>query len=496
MNGKIRFRRRNAWESSDLGVVLIRERPLFYFALYFCTILPLFVLVSLICWRYPLWAGVIIWWLKPATEGGIVLALARQVFGEKPDFSGSLKDAYRFMWRYRIVGDLLWRRFSLRRAVILPVTVLERVKGKTHATRRREIGYKTAAQSAWLTFFGFHFEMILCYGLLLLLGWLFFHPDQNHLLPELNDYSWQQTMEWLAYLFASEHSWAWHMINFLYILVLSFWQPFFVAGNFSLYLQRRSESEAWDIRLTFRACAEKLGKVMSIICVLFLFSGSLNNTAYAETPPDRQQVEQTRQKTVGSKPFVHLESKKVPKKKQNKNLSELKNPFAAQGIGQFAKIFLWAVAAAFVAGLLFWAWKYLYPQMTAKSPKTAHSVPEKIFGLDIRPDRLPENPIAVAWQLFDTNPREALSLIYRALLVHLVKNEHLPLKDSMTESEILAMVNRERPSVALSAERITQSWILTAYAHTLPDRATMEDLCQHYAVVSRSGSLNKGAANA
>ncbi|MBR3425979.1 MAG: DUF4129 domain-containing protein, partial [Neisseriaceae bacterium] len=119
MSGQIRFRRRSAWESADLGVRMVAQRPFFYFALHLLTLLPIFVLISLPFYNNPTWVLLIVWWLKPAFEAGLVIALSKQVFGEPLNFSGSLKAAWTNMWRYRIVGDLLWRRFSMRRAVVL-----------------------------------------------------------------------------------------------------------------------------------------------------------------------------------------------------------------------------------------------------------------------------------------------------------------------------------------------------------------------------------------
>ncbi|MBQ9183152.1 MAG: hypothetical protein IJ143_05150 [Neisseriaceae bacterium] len=480
MSGQIRFRRRSAWESADLGVKMVAQRPFFYFFLQLCTLLPIFVLISLPFYNNPTWVLLIVWWLKPAFEAGLVIALSKQVFGEPLNFSGSLKAAWTNMWRYRIVGDLLWRRFSMRRAVVLPVTVLEKVKGHEHATRRREIGYKTAMQSGWLTFFGANFESILLYGFMIVLGWLFFSP--NHHFEVDPDGFFDSLTELSKYIFISQTHWSWHIVNFLYMVVLAFWTPFFVAANFSIYLQARTENEAWDIRLSFRQLAKRLGKVSAIILAVFLFSGSLNNTAYAETPPDKKQVQQTQKETIGSKPFVHLDTRKKFQslKKTNKNKKDTELPSFSWAL--FAKSLLWAIGIALVGVMLYLLWRYIFPQM--QEIKEKNKTPEKIFGLDIRKDRLPENPAAAAMKLFDSDPRAALSLLYRAVLVHLVHREKLILHDSMTESEVLNLLEKQKPAAALPVEKITKSWIWAAYAHILPDRLTMEDLCQNYAALS------------
>jgi hypothetical protein len=44
----------------------------------------------------------------------------------------------------------------------------------------------------------------------------------------------------------------------LYLLVISIVEPFYVAAGFSLYLNRRTELEGWDIELGFRTLAARL----------------------------------------------------------------------------------------------------------------------------------------------------------------------------------------------------------------------------------------------
>jgi hypothetical protein len=43
-----------------------------------------------------------------------------------------------------------------------------------------------------------------------------------------------------------------------YYLTLVFWGPYYVAGGFTLYLNARTQSEAWDIRLTWQRLSERL----------------------------------------------------------------------------------------------------------------------------------------------------------------------------------------------------------------------------------------------
>ena len=65
---------------------------------------------------------------------------------------------------------------------------------------------------------------------------------------------WLSDWKWQALLDALQGDWQWleHLSNLLYALVLVVWEPVYVACGFTLYLNRRTELEAWDIELVFR----------------------------------------------------------------------------------------------------------------------------------------------------------------------------------------------------------------------------------------------------
>ncbi|MDO5687564.1 MAG: DUF4129 domain-containing protein [Neisseria sp.] len=480
---RFRFRRRTPWEAADLGVRLIAERFGFYVALWLAAMLPLYLVVTLLFWNNPLYAFYALWWLKPLFEAGLVMVLSRQVLGETPDFSGSLKQTWQLMIRPRIIGDLTWRRLSLRRSVILPITVLERVKGAHHARRRLEIGRNNSMQSGWLTLFGVHFEMILFYGLLMIIGWVLLRDLTSELTPpgefNLKLRSLGNYIEWLK---RDERNWLWHLCNALYLLVLSFWQPFFVAMGFTLYVQARTESEAWDIRLAFRRLAERLGKNISMILGAIWLSGSLLFSApsHAATPPDAAQVERIREQTVGSPPFVHPVTQKryCFRRCEAPAPSAPFNPSKGISVPQWQQFLYWffGLSAAAVALYILWRW-----QRQATWSHGQETLPERMFGLDVREDSLPPSVAATAMSLFGSDPRAALALLYRALLVQLLRREHLLFRDSSTEGEILRLVTRERPDLTELSGGITRAWVRMAYAHRTPDTATMQALCDAYA---------------
>ena len=106
-----------------------------------------------------------------------------------------------------------------------------------------------------------------------------------------------------------------------------------------------------------------------------------------------------------------------------------------------------------------------------RSATAAAPPPDILFGLDLRPESLPEEPDAAARALFaGGRPREALALLYRAALSRCVHRWDMPLSAAMTELECARRVGREMARRGEEARggvfrRLTAGWIRAAYAH-------------------------------
>ena len=48
------------------------------------------------------------------------------------------------------------------------------------------------------------------------------------------------------------------LLAVFYIVVTLIIEPFYIAANFALYINRRTQLEAWDIELSFRKMAIRL----------------------------------------------------------------------------------------------------------------------------------------------------------------------------------------------------------------------------------------------
>ena len=201
------------------------------------------------------------WWLKPLYERLPLHILSRALLGATP----TLKQAFQALpglLKPQLLASLTWRRLSLTRSFDLPVLQLEGLNGQARSQRLIVLSQRDARPATWLTIIGSHVEMALWLGMLSLLYLLL--PQQWEL-----DWSWSNLIE------PDSGSWLWleHLSNLLYALLLIIWEPVYVACGFSLYLNRRSALEAWDIELAFRRLRQRLSGMATVallLCGLFL----------------------------------------------------------------------------------------------------------------------------------------------------------------------------------------------------------------------------------
>ena len=230
-----RIRPRTSWEGLDLGFALARNRfPALWGIWCFCA-LPVATFGAF--WlptRPDLWL-LLVWWFKPLCEAPMLYWLSRALFGA-PLYPGDLWRERRQALPRRLLPNLLWRRFQLSRAFLLPLTLLEGLRGPERRQRKRVMQSKDST-GTWLTLICLHLESILWSSALVLA--LFLVPEE---LPR---------MDAGAALFEVESAAYWFSVV-LYWLAMSVIAPFYVAAGFSLYLTRRTELEAWDLELVFR----------------------------------------------------------------------------------------------------------------------------------------------------------------------------------------------------------------------------------------------------
>lgn len=150
-------------------------------------------------------------------------------------------------------------------------------------------------------------------------------------------------------------------------------------------------------------------------------------------------------------------------------------------LDQSARVLVWAVVAGLVALLAF------YIVRTFRSwddvPGDAEFVaPTHVQDLDIRPESLPPDIGAAARRLWDRHEhRAALALLYRGLLSRLAHVHQLPIRDSNTEGDCLAIAARMDTAGREYAARLIVLWQAAVYGHLDADTMTVHALCDGFA---------------
>lgn len=502
------IRPRSAWEALDLGVLMAQRHAGLLMASWALVTLPIFALLCAVLWQYPGWAMFLFWWLKPAYERLPLYILSQALFGNTPTLRQALK-AWPKLLKPQLLASLTWRRLSLTRSFDLPVLQLEGLSGEARSQRLVVLGQRDSGAATWLTVVGVHLESALLLGL----SALFYL-----MLPQQIELNWN----WQSLITPNSGEWLWleHLYNAGYALVLIAWEPVYVACGFTLYLNRRTALEAWDIELVFRRLRQRLiGTAYALLLGCTLLLAQPATTAWADdaapaTQADPHGPETPRllkqpltsqaahdgiTKLLDEPPFQHRESVTRWRLGDDKKTEEQAEPEDAKDflelletlgqlwksldiVAQVFEILLWG---SLLALLVFILWRYRDWLQTFGErlglPKKRHRVeaPTQMFGLEVAPESLPDDVASEAQRLWGSDPRAALGLLYRALLSRLLFDHHLALKASHTEGEVLRLVQSlNHQDLQGFSEQLTRHWQALAYGHRQPTAEQAQALCQ------------------
>ena len=504
------IRPRTTWEAMDLGVLMSQQHRRLLISCWAIITLPLFALLSLLLWDSPSLALLIFWWLKPAYERLPLYILSKALFGETPTLKQALRQWPRLL-KPQLLASLTWRRLSLSRSFLLPVVQLEGLDGPARQQRLQVLLQRHPGAPRWLTVIGAHLETALWIGLLVLFYML---------LPQQVETDW----DWQSLILASGHDWLWleHLTNAFYALVLVVWEPVYVACGFSLYLNRRTELEAWDIELVFRRLRQRLNGTAPVLllaaCLLLpglpspvwaaepasgpdaprllnqpLTSETSRNSikALLEQPPFKNKETVTRYR-FGEDPAVPAQPEKDGEAPQwLKTLLDWLDGRHFNALANVIEVLLWGVVIALL-GWLVWHYREFLQAFVSRRPqlpsRTKRPVPHQAFGLDLSRETLPDDIAASAELLWQTQPRAALGLLYRALLSHLLHDFNLPLKPADTENQVLARIEHlQRPELLAYSRQLTVHWQNMAYGHRVPAAHLQQELCNGWRVLFGPG---------
>jgi hypothetical protein len=273
MNASLALRRRNGWEAADSGILLWRNN--LPYLLFFFVLPVLGIILAFMCIRsIPAWVGILLlWWLKPLFDHLMLHVIAVRFFENRASVFRLFRGLGKSLGR-GLAGDLLWRRFSPLRSVVMPIRTLE--NPKTPKGRRIR-----ALQKGCLNFG----VLLSCLGLgmevVLLAGELVFFV----ILIELFNPSF-----FIRFLFygttVDGFFLRWYSLNYVFV------ESLYVCMGFGVYINSRVEVEGWDIQLLFQNFVEKrkIPRTVAVLLVIpvFLFPPG----GFTQTPMPAQALEE------------------------------------------------------------------------------------------------------------------------------------------------------------------------------------------------------------
>ena len=500
------IRLRSSWEAIDLGFSMVQTwwRSI-YPALILFNLLYLIPAFIFIPQAYYLTIVLFFWWVKPYSHRLILHILSQKLFNNELSTAQALLNIPSLL-RYSSLGALTFRRFSFSRGFNLPIWQLEQLKGKQRSKRQELLLSAVHSEAIWLTLGLFFIEIILTASVLGLFV-LFIPADylepilRNIFNPELG----------------SVETWMTLTVSFIFIIVTLLIEPFYIAASFALYINRRTQLEAWDIEIAFRNIAKRLDtitqKKFSVIAILALVM--LMTIAL---PPEKLYAATETEETRETSDVDYLQHSRLPAADSKKIIADIINSKDLKGekiltewklkpldepdkvdvkarneLADFLKpialIFatlieysLWILLFIAVVMLYLTRDKWLHLLTSESDDEDEYQAPDILFGMDIRKESLPEDIAKEAQHLWQQQQyRESLSLLYRGALVQLITQENILLENSHTEGDILKLSAKslvENKQQYLT--QLTTQWRLIAYAHRNPSDEAMNWLFSHW----------------
>jgi hypothetical protein len=468
----LHLRRRSPLEAIDLGCAMARTwwKPLL------AAWLPLYLVATLLV--HFVFSGsyvvaiFVLWWLKPLFDRAALDVLSRAVFGESP----RVFDVWRSVLRSPgIVASLTFYRFDLARSFNLPIWHLERLRGGVATRRARALHGRSRRHAVWATIVFLHFELVIT--LSIWAGMDLLNPSQLDGEFGLTSLFQPDKAQWQQWLDAA-----------VYALTVSVLEPVYVAAGFALYLNRRTQLEAWDVELALRRFATRARPRLAAAAVTLLLTIVI--------VPGGSQTVHAAQITRSSPAETIADILKTPEFEQYKEVkrfeytgrgasSEPSVPGAERERSQssptyFAEVLralMWIAAVVLVLYAARVIWRHLGKWLP--KVRTRREQPPALFGLDIAPESLPADIAAAALAALDAGrTREALSLLYRGALSVLVDSGTLKVADGDTEGDCVRRVAAHGDSgkAGFFAE-LVNAWQSTAYAGRLPEAERLRALC-------------------
>lgn len=508
-NVTVELRPRSEWEAADFGVRMIRRDAAAIYRVWFAITLPLLALAMLLIFFTPFatLAPILYWWFEPVADGPILRIISRRLFGENADVRATLRATGRLAWRNKIFL-LTPYRFHFARSIAMPVTQLEGLRGASRRSRAKVLNLKIFNHGTGLTVAYEHLFLALYFGVILL-GYA--------LIPE----SFQNTLgeDWMG-VFWEDSGTAAAVISLLVVyLAQTALQPWFVGAGFGLYINCRTQLEAWDIEVAFRRMIQRRAN-LSAAAIVLAFLGSfalLQPGSVVAQESDSTGVDETEIADGGFSGYWSeeeiapaLEIILADEALQTEHVTEEWERIVTgdgdpdpesdsgdsswigellDGIGRLLSLIvefgLW-ILVAFLLFLIFATRKTWLPYLNLK-PGARMDAPRVVLASgEIVAESLPDDIPTEVQRLWNSGEkRKALSLLYRGSVFAAVTQHGVRLPPSATEGACIEAVEQQAgESQSNFFRRIVSAWVRCAYGFSELDDESVMPLCkewpQHY----------------
>jgi hypothetical protein len=475
IQGDLAFRRRSGWEASDTGTLLWQRNIPALLSFYG---VPLGIAAAagfFLPEDSTVYFSVLLWWCKPFFDRFALHVVSVRFFEPNARFRRLFKGLGKSLWR-GLIGDLLWRRFSLYRSARMPLRVLEGSKG---AVLKRRLSLMNPRG----LYFGFPI-MLMCLALstLLTYGELafiygIFELIQPGFLGNIFD-----SPEFLG-KFMLAGSW----VNQIFIETL------YVCMGFGIYINSRVETEGWDIELLFKRCTEKAprsvspavkpsGSIVPAVVCLALASLVLPQRTFAASPelfvppPVSEESARELENVLSSEDFGNEKpSWKIRLKNEwESNNSGFDNvdfewrdwevPWMKEALGIAIRTVIIAAAAflVFRSALYFYRRRRLF--LRRKSPDGGYGIQGEFED----PAALLEKAAALH---AEGRIRDAWALCFRAFIASLSFRLGIVFSPETTEYEALALAGSKNSDFP----RFVSRWIAVAYGGRKADKSEFDE---------------------
>jgi hypothetical protein len=524
-NIAIALRPRSAWEAIDLGYAMAQTWWPSLIKAWCAVYLPIALVINLACWKYPPLAVMILWWLKPAFDRLVLHVLSGAVFGATPTLRETLAALKRLWWKNGLFAALTYARFNPARSFTLPVVQLEGVRGKAGTKRRRALAREGSGAAIGLTVMSMFIEVTMLFSVYLLIN--LFSPGE----PVFN-FDWQSMMnpekDQAAHFLSNA-------INALVISTLEpFYvaagfaiylncRTAIEGWDVELQFKRmatRLTSLCVSADLAMNAPQRSSTRVQRAAAVMLLVGGLAftfapidyanaqtptknadtdGNRKLAEFAQDEPDADMASANTANEKPIYGvtpetgafdaaervLDGKEFGEfqktwrikyvgptwdEEKPKQKSDIKWLTAlAEFFARSARVMAWIGGALLVLFLIYLIARHI--GIHGWQMGTTRDMPEVLFGLDVRPESLPESVPETARNLLATGDiRGAVSLMYRGALVSLIQGGKIDIARGDTELQLVARLRLAYGSEATGDAKATyfatlvSIWQRVAYA--------------------------------